>query len=765
MAGKSHRARKVRHAGEFDTLRLAAELLAPKENSGAYAWTLEAIRSARDAQLLGRFRMPVRLAESMRTDSALFVAYLNRLAPQRGLPVRLTPANDTARALRIRDEADALYGPRGIGAHPDQIGAIHGELVNHGIAIGYNVATPREDGSRVDFELRHWPLEWCRWDAQARMLLTRVDDGSGSEFDRTGGITGEVPIVHGDGRWSVFRKHAHAPWKHDAAVLPAALVWADHALGTRDRGRAGTTHGNAKVVGTLPDGIPIDSDEGRAYLELLKIIASVDAPVGIKPFGATLDYITNTSQAWQIFKEIVDGSDRAASRIYLGQDATLGSNGSAPGVDATALFGVRNDIVESDLRCLERGILTGTIEVWAAVNFGDSTLAPHRDYLIPDADEDARRASLAKRTDDFHRAVKESRELGFVVDQPAIAALAGAFGVDAPSLEETGKSAPSIALAPTDIARVVSVNEARASAGLGPVLLVTGAPDPDGRLTVEEYSAKKAAGVAAPALAPAVRASVAKWVNDKHDPGTGQFDDGGGGSSDDSDDDEDEPEDESDGPTNDRKAALAAHTKADALASKHEAKHAQMQPKADALGAQRDEAKANADKSQADLEAIEQEYGYDSKQFDRAQITAEKTDAQYDRLAHRAEAAESTAANAKWEGANARVDANLHRDTAAVLAMDESQRDGAMRKLEETAGEDAEKSAKPMREAAALTAAARERRDKAKGGDEREYDALVDTAERAAARERDYADEYKRALKRQSYWRARRKAAAKASKG
>ena len=51
--------------------------------------------------------------------------------------------------------------------------------------------------------------------------------------------------------------------------------------------------------------------------------------------------------------------------------------------------------------------------------------------------------------------------------------------------------------------RVVSVNEARASAGVGPLLDALGQPDPDGRLTVEEYSAKKSAQAAATTESPA----------------------------------------------------------------------------------------------------------------------------------------------------------------------------------------------------------------------------------------------------------------------
>ena len=59
----------------------------------------------------------------------------------------------------------------------------------------------------------------------------------------------------------------------------------------------------------------------------------------------------------------------------------------------------------------------------------------------------------------------------------------------------TGDSGPKLVLAPTDIATVVTVNEARASQGLPP------SAGPDGALTITEYKAKNAAIVAEAAAA------------------------------------------------------------------------------------------------------------------------------------------------------------------------------------------------------------------------------------------------------------------------
>jgi phage gp29-like protein len=435
MGATSKRAKKIRSAREFDLVRLAAEIRPQKFLSGVYAWDLDMIRTARDAQAIGNFRLSAPLATAQRCDYALFVAALNRLAPQRGLPVRIDPPNDTARALRVADEAEALFGARGVGIHPDSLADINLQLADHGVAFGVNVHTPRADGSRVDIEMKAWPIQWVWWDSVRQAFRTRTESG-------------EETITHGDGRWVVIKQHELEPWKF-GATLSTATVWADHAFGVRDRAKASTAHGNAKIVGTMPPEVPMQTDDGEltrdaaAFLELLKSIASVDMPVGIKPNGAVLDYIVNNSQAWQIFKEIIESNDKAASKIYLGQDDTTTSVG---GDGVKFLFGVRNDIVEGDLRAIERGIRTGVIEVWTAINYGDSTLAPDRTYLMPDADEDARRTSLSDRTKAFFETIKAAKEAGFPITQAYVDGLAKDYGVRAPQLVIAPVAAPATAV-------------------------------------------------------------------------------------------------------------------------------------------------------------------------------------------------------------------------------------------------------------------------------------------------------------------------------
>lgn len=460
MGAPSKRAKKVRAAGDFDLVRISSELRSPRVSPNAYSWTLEQIMHARAEQMAGRFRLAARLAESMKTDDALSVAYEGRLAPQRCVPVAIEPARPNARAKGIADEAEALFGQKGIAISPETLTDINGCLVDHGVAFATCVWTPRPDGTRVDLQIKFWPIEFVRWDPIDRCFKAQVDPmGQPAVIPKPTVVMGEYeayqsvnyweePIVHGDGRWIIFSQHELYPYKH-GAILAGCLVWARHAYGVRDWAKSSVAHGNAKVVGEMPSGIPLQGEDGQptpeadAFLEALQSFET-DFPCLIRPAGAKTDFLTNNSNAWQVFSELVLNGERGSARIYLGTDGILGAQGGAPGVNVEALFGVATTRVRGDLGCMERCIHTGGIEPWTAINFGDSSLAPYRRYQLPDDDKRA--------------------------------------------------------LTTNDVAGgVITVNEAREREGLGP-LMSGGLPDARGFLTVTEFNAKvKAANPPPPA--------------------------------------------------------------------------------------------------------------------------------------------------------------------------------------------------------------------------------------------------------------------------
>jgi hypothetical protein len=402
---------------------MAVSVQAPRKNNAAYSWTLQLIREARDSQLLGDFGRPVALAAAMKTDDALFTAYHNRIAPCAAIATELVPAADVSRAVNLCKKAGAsVIVPRPV------LQQINGRLADHGIAIGYVLHEPSRDGTRVDFRLTEWPLEHVKWNNSKRWLETRID-GGGTEV-----------IQHGNSRWVVFRKFEDEPWKQEACILPGALVWASHANGIKDWSLASTSHGLAKVLGKLPAGWGLRDANGnltaeaQAFIDMLQSMAAGENSAGIAPAGSEVDFVNNSSTAWQVFKELILDRTKAAARIYQGTDVSLGSQGGAPGVDIATLFGVATTKVQGDFQAIEDGLRVGVYEPWAAINDGDSRNAPHFKFLLPDPDKEAEQKAYDARLLAFHDAIKRHKSLGFVLTQKEVDEFAKAYDVKVPTL-------------------------------------------------------------------------------------------------------------------------------------------------------------------------------------------------------------------------------------------------------------------------------------------------------------------------------------------
>lgn len=416
---------KVRTAAEFQ----GSSFVAPRREQPVDSWSLEQIRKGRDAQMRGDFKQAVRLAEMMRTDDALFVARRNRIAPMLSVGVSMIPVGNA------RGEATAARAERSIFTPRSVLAGICGSLADHGIAIGYNVQVPSDDGSRVDFYHTHWPLEHVKWNASLERLETAVRGGA------------RVPIEHGNGFWVVYRKFHDLPWTQDACLLAAAMIWAAHAGGLKAWLASADAHGLAKVMGELPEGVALIDDasgtitpEARAYLNMLQDLVSGAIGAGLAPAGSKTDFVSNASTAWQVFTEIVENREKAAARVYLGTDAILGANGGAPGVDISALFAVATTVIQSDFEALEQGLATGVYQPWTAINDGDSRYAPSAKFQLPDPDEKAKSEENAAKRSRLNQTLKEMKEQGFVIDQGVVNTLAKEYGVSPPPILGNGGS-------------------------------------------------------------------------------------------------------------------------------------------------------------------------------------------------------------------------------------------------------------------------------------------------------------------------------------
>lgn len=384
----------------------------PQTSSDVYAWSLSRVRGARNAQMAGDFTISAPLGQAMKTDPAIFAALLNRIAPHRGLQREVYGGTAPVRALAA--DVFGLHSPYlSTATIADQLESI----VQHGIGVSQNTWTPRDDGSAIDVHVRPWPMRAVRWDPNRCQLLAQT-------------TAGLKPIVHGDGQWTVWALHGSKPWQW-GAVKSASLAWADRAFGIRDRSQHAEAQGMAKFIGELPEGVAIKDDIGQSFIAMLKGLRASDAG-GVYPHNAKVQLLESTSgQGWQIFKELISSDTTDITRVYLGQDGTM-SNEGGNYIKAAQLGAVRNDLVEGDLAAAAHAINTGILRPWSMLNYGRDDVRMH--WLFPDPDEDARRESLAKRTDAFNKAIAEFAANGFEITQAYATDLARQFGVTAPKL-------------------------------------------------------------------------------------------------------------------------------------------------------------------------------------------------------------------------------------------------------------------------------------------------------------------------------------------
>ncbi len=424
---------RIRTADEFGK-PASTSVTPPQHAEWRTAWSLDTIRQARIAQLMGNFLLPVQLARDMRTDDALFVPYLNRIAPQSSVASVLKPAAGVRGAAVAKRASTSVLVPRTV------LSGIVGTLANHGLAIGYNAQESNDKGTRVDFRLTEWPLEHVVWRPSEELLYTNTRTGP------------PVPIVHGNGRWTIFRKFMQRPWQQDACVLPGGLIWASHAGVIADWNATARSHGQAKIIGELPAGMSLQKAdaEGRmqltaeaaAFIAMIRDIVGGDSGAGVRPAGSKTDFLANGSNAWQVFDTLGTSREKAGMRVYTGTDAALGSMGGAPGVDISILFGVATTIVQGDLAALEQGLCSGVYQPWAAMNEGDSRYAPSLVYQLPDPSAERNSANAAARHTRLTQAVAAYRANGFLITQDLVCQIAIGLGFNAHEVPILAPRAP-----------------------------------------------------------------------------------------------------------------------------------------------------------------------------------------------------------------------------------------------------------------------------------------------------------------------------------
>lgn len=296
------------------------------------------------------------------------------------------------------------------------------------------------------------------------------------------GIHGPEPVNPGDGRWVLHCPGGSVePWKHGLwRALGRAHIAKDHAYFYREN--YSQKLANAARVAKSPQG----ASEALRRGFFARVAAWGVNTVFDLPPGWDVTLLESNGRGYEVFTETIKGANEEIIITLAGQlVTTTGGTGFA---NAGIHSSIRSDLIQSDGDTLASTLNDQAIPIWAGFRFGD--VAPERLTRIAwDVTPPKDLTAEATAANQLGIAIKQVNEVlaayGKRVDAEV---MARRFGVPLEDLESK-IDAPSIALAPADVVKIVKVNEGRAAAGLGPLTTAEGAPDPAGEMIVAEFAA------------------------------------------------------------------------------------------------------------------------------------------------------------------------------------------------------------------------------------------------------------------------------------
>lgn len=326
-------------------------------------------------------------------------------------------------------------------------------ILQWGLVLGFGPARVRDDGSLESWDPRHFDYQ-------------RTED---QWYVQTN--AGREPVHFGTGSWVAFMPYgadmAHMRGLWLALALPALIK--HYTL--HDRARASEVFGSAMVVAQAGEGTT--EAQRKQYLAELRGLARNTRMV--LPEGFTIDLLEAQGQTWGIYQQALDWADSAITVAIAGQVVTVeGSKGFSRG-------DVHERVARSLLRFTAEAFASFIAAQYIAPVWAVDTF-PH--WVVSAPDELIGEGEGLKALAEGIRAMNDTLADAGESRRVDVLAILSNYRVPTVEVLQTDDApAVKLELAPTDVARVVRVDEARRSQGLPPI------GDDRGRLTIGEMGA------------------------------------------------------------------------------------------------------------------------------------------------------------------------------------------------------------------------------------------------------------------------------------
>ncbi len=436
-------------------------------------WYLADVEDAAYAAGYGDLSRAARLYRAMRQDGVFAGLLAQRTSGLVRLPKRFYGDEDIVADLEQRNGTRSVFESM---CPPSESALMAADGVMLGVAVGEIVPVQGRDyGVLTRLEPEFLSYRWSE----------------GAWYYRS--IAGNLRITPGDGRWVLHVPGGRlTPWQHGLWQSCArAFVNKTHALLHRSNYSAKLA--NPARVAKAPAG----ATEPQRVGFLSQVIAWGLNTVFELPPGWDVAVLETNGRGWEVFREEIETSDREFMIALAGQIVT--TTGGTGFANADIHKSIRADLIKDTGDALAYTLNTQVLPSFIAQRFGLDAVAEGGAAVewdtSPPKDLKIEAESLKSSAEAIEKLSAVLSAFDMNVDAVA---MADKFGIPAVSIKEKRAVAPNVQLAPTDVAKVVRVDEARAGAGLPPY------GGPDGQLTVYAFAALQdaPAGVSAAPVLP-----------------------------------------------------------------------------------------------------------------------------------------------------------------------------------------------------------------------------------------------------------------------
>lgn len=384
----------------------------------AGGWTVARMRRAIEAHDRGTFADSYAAAEKVTQWAIPFGALNQRISPTLRFP-RAVEGGDEGLDLLVRQEAEALF----VG-EDTQLGPAFPSLwstVWHHAMMGFcwwqTAYLPSADGSVVVPSTTIWPAESVMYDqGRDTWLAITLEEGL-------------IEIDPNSERWTLVAD-GDRPWL-SGAIRAIGSEYVDATFTKDDQSSYADEHGRPKPIGILPAETQVDSPEGRAAFETMKILRESDAGA-VLPHGMSVEQLAPSNATALLFRDILDRAGMAVAIAVLGTDGTM-SKGTGGVYSSPTFAGVAENRTGADVTVTVRGA-NKVLRQWQQRNYRGVRVPPHAVIRMPDTQRDARTKSLSDRLLALHAILEKERNSGCVVTQERVNSLAQMLDVPPPQL-------------------------------------------------------------------------------------------------------------------------------------------------------------------------------------------------------------------------------------------------------------------------------------------------------------------------------------------